>query len=149
MNNLYKIIMNKFYNLYNKVNMAIEELLCISYPNVFIIQLNKDDIYYLFDILTSNNKKENDIIQKGIYLLNIICLQTEKELFDFSLSYLEKIEKEIKENKITEQKYIVLSNYLKKMIELKTKMIKNSFVYYEDELIIYKENNNYIYEFYF
>ena len=149
MNNLYKIIMNKFYNLYNKVNMAIEDLLCISYPNVFIIQLNKDDIYYLFDILSSNNKKENDIIQNGIYLLNIICLQTEKELFDFSLSYLEKIEKEIKENKITEQKYIVLSNYLKKMMELKTKMIKNSFVYYEDELIIYKENNNYIYEFYF
>ena len=156
MNNYYKIIMNNIYNLSNKINLLIEELLCISDQQEFIIELNVDDILYLFDIFVSSNKykikltnQQNNMIEKGIYCLNIIYLYTNEELFDFSLLYLEKIEKEIKENKITEQKYIIIANYFKKIIELKKNMIKNNFVYNEDELIVYKENNNYIYEFYF
>lgn len=143
-------------NFWNKINMCIEELLCINEQKEFIIELDIKDIYYLFTIFISSDEfkekltSKNNIIQRGIYSLNIIYLHTHKELFDFSILYLKKIEKEIKEDKITEQKYIVLANYLKKIIELKTNMIKNNFVYNEEELVIYKKkNNNYIYEFYF
>lgn len=147
--------MNNFYNFCNKIHMAIEELLCISEQKEFIVDLDTKDIYYLFTIFISSDKfkKEypanNSILQKGIYSLNIIYLHTLEELFDFSILYLEKIEKEIKEDKMTEQKYIVLANYLKKIIELKNNMIKYNFVYNEEELVIYKKNNNYTYEFYF
>jgi hypothetical protein len=135
--------------------MSIEELLCINEQQEFIVELDIKDIYYLLKIFNSNDKykkqisKDNSILQQGIFSLNIIYLETYEDLFNFSLLYLEKIEEEIKKNKITEQKYIILTNYLKKIIELKNKMLKNNFVYNEDELIIYKNNNNYIYEFYF
>jgi hypothetical protein len=135
--------------------MSIEELLCINEQQEFVIELDIKDIYYLLKIFNSNDKykkqisKDNSILQQGIFSLNIIYLETYEDLFNFSLLYLEKIEEEIKKNKITEQKYIILTNYLKKIIELKNKMLKNNFVYNEDELIIYKNNNNYIYEFYF
>ena len=148
--------MNNIYNFVKKINMAIEDLLCISNQKEFIINLNVTDIFYLFNIFISSDKykkeltnKKKNMIEKSIYCLNIIYLENEKELFDFSILYLEKLEKEIKEDKITEQKYIILANYLKKIIELKTNMIKNNFVYNEEELVIYKKNNNYIYEFYF
>jgi hypothetical protein len=135
--------------------MSIEELLCINEQQEFIVELDIKDIYYLLKIFNSNDKykkqisKDNSILQQGIFSLNIIYLETYEELFDFSLLYLEKIEEEIKKNKITEQKYIILTNYLKKIIELKNKMLKNNFVYNEDELIIYKNYDKYIYEFYF
>jgi hypothetical protein len=148
--------MNNIYNFVKKINMAIEDLLCISNQKEFIINLNVTDIFYLFNIFISSDKykkeltnKKKNMIEKSIYCLNIIYLENEKELFDFSILYLEKLEKEIKEDKITEQKYIILANCLKKIIELKTNMIKNNFVYNEEELVIYKKNNNYIYEFYF
>jgi hypothetical protein len=150
--------MNNIYNLFNNIYSAFDELLCINYPEEFIIELDINDINYLFSIFTFSDKykkdmievtNKNNIIEKGIYSLNIIYLQTKEELFDFSLLYLEKIEKEIKENKITEQKYIILANYLKKIIELKNKMNNKNFIYNEDELVVYKKNNNYIYEFYF
>jgi hypothetical protein len=155
MNNYYYIIMNNFYNFCNKIHMAIEDLLCISEQKEFIVELDIKDIYYLFTIFISSDKfkkeltSQNSILQKGIYSLNIIYLHTNEELFDFSILYLEKIEKEIKENKMTEQKYIVLANYLKKIIDLKNNMIKYNFVYNEEELVIYKKNNKYTYEFYF
>lgn len=152
------IIINNICNLLNNIYSCIDELLCITYPEEFIIELDKNDIYYLYNIFSLNEKSKNNIfsisnknniIEKGIFSLNIIYLQTKEELMDFSLLYLEKIEKEIKENKIKEQKYLILANYLKKIIELKTQMINNNFVYNEDELVVYKKNNNYIYEFYF
>ena len=155
MDNYYISIMNHLYNLCNKIFMSIEELLCINEQQEFVIELDIKDIYYLLKIFNSNDKykkqisKDNSILQQGIFSLNIIYLETYEDLFNFSLLYLEKIEEEIKKNKITEQKYIILTNYLKKIIELKNKMLKNNFVYNEDELIIYKNNNNYIYEFYF
>jgi hypothetical protein len=147
--------MNNLYNFCNKVQLAIEDLLCINEQKEFIVELYIKDIYYLFTIFISSDKfnkelnSNNSILQKGIYSLNIIYLTSTKELFDFSVMYLEKIEKEIKENKMTEQKYIVLANYLKKILELKTKMTKYNFVYNEEELVIFKKNNKYIYEFYF
>lgn len=155
MNNCYKSFMNHFYNLCNKIFMSIEDLLCINNQQEFRIELDIYDIYYLLKIFNSSDKykkhitKDNSIIQQGIYSLNIIYLEPYEELFDFSLLYLEKIEEEIKKNKISEHKYIILTNYLKKMIELKNKMIKHKFVYNEDDLIIYKNNHSYIYEFYF
>ena len=137
--------MNNLYNFCNTVQLAIEDLLCINEQKEFIVELDIKDIYYLFSIFISSDKfnkelnSNNSILQKGIYSLNIIYLTSTKELFDFSVMYLEKIEKEIKENKMTEQKYIVLANYLKKIIELKTKMTKYNFVYNEEELLIYQE----------
>ena len=146
MNNYYKSFMNHFYNLCNKIFMSIEDLLCVNIQQELIIELDVYDIYYLLKIFKSSDKykkqisKDNSVIQQGIYSLNIIYLESYEELFDFSLLYLEKIEDEIKKNKITEHKYIILSNYLKKMIELKNKMIKHKFIYNEDDLIIYKTN---------